>query len=176
MLLSIVSVDCFRECDCILGDLWLPLSPWSLYNSNCVQICMSSACHFPRNNLLYAHCDLGESDSYTKPFIIHPTHTASYLSLYLHTPKTLQKSDWQHVTAIHKFHMYLRVCMARILTEIHFGYDAHWSLRRVCFSISKSNSSEKLENTHKFRLSNKPYLAPQKQLSLWQCSADVIHK
>ncbi len=87
----------------ILGDLWLPLSPWSLYNSNCVQICMSSACHFPRNNLLYARCDLGECDSHSKPFIIHPTHTVSHLSLYLHTSETLRQSDWQHVTAKHAF-------------------------------------------------------------------------
>lgn len=146
MLLSIISVDCFLECDCVLGDLWLPLSPWSLYNSNCVQICMSSTCHFPRSNLLYAHCDLGETDSYSKPVIIHPTHTVSCLSLYLHTSKILRHSDWQHVTAKHKFLMYLRVWMAQILTEIYLGYDALSSLWRGCFSISKSNSLRKLVN------------------------------
>lgn len=47
----------FLECNHILEDLWLPLSPWSLYNSNCVQICTSSTCHFPTNNLLYACCE-----------------------------------------------------------------------------------------------------------------------
>lgn len=140
--------------------------PWSLYNSNCVQICMSSACHFPRNNLPYARCDLGECDSYSEPFIIHPTHTVSYLSLCLHTPKTLQQSDCQHVTAKHKFPMYLRVWTAQILTEIYFGYEAYWSLWWVCFfPLAKSNSS-------RIRPNLECQINP-KQLCPWHCCPAV---
>lgn len=99
MLLSIISFDCFLECDCILGDLRLPLYPWSLYNSNCVQICMSSACHFPR--------------------IISCMHTVIWESLTVTANPSLFTPHMQ-------FHIYL--CICTLLKPRVSRTDSMWQL------------------------------------------------
>lgn len=109
-------------------DSGLPLSSWGLYNSNCVQICMSSACHFLCNNLLYACCDVHGCDSDSKPLIIH-----IQFHIQLCICKTQRQPDWQGVTATPKFHMYVRVWGIQILTEIWCGWRLWWT----GFSISR---------------------------------------
>lgn len=88
----------------ILGDLWLPLSPWSLYNSNCAQICKSLECHFHMKNPRYAHCDLVRQWQLQQTCYYSPhKYTFIFLSLHLQAPKAMRQSDWQLMTAKHDF-------------------------------------------------------------------------
>lgn len=91
MLLSTI---CFHECDCILGDLWLPVCPWSLYNSNCVRIWMPLACHFPRNNLLYACWDLRRLTVTANPSLF-ALHVQFHVYLCVCTQLKPCNSRWQ---------------------------------------------------------------------------------